>query len=45
MNLDFEAVRIAQEIIKQTSEEIIPVKNGNRKPSKNEVENLVTKSL
>lgn len=45
MNLDFEAVRIAQEIIKQTSEEIIPVKNGLRKPSKNEVENLVTKSL
>jgi hypothetical protein len=45
MNFDLEAVRIAQEIIKQTSEEIIPVKNGNRKPSRNEVENLVTKSL
>lgn len=45
MNLDFEAVRIAQEIIKQTNEEIIPLINGHRKPSKNEVENLVTKSL
>jgi hypothetical protein len=45
MNIDLETVRMAQEIIKQTSEEIIPVKNGHRKPSKNEVENLVTKSL
>ncbi len=45
MNLDLEAVQIAQEIIKQTSEEIIPTNSGNRKPTKNEVENLITKTL
>lgn len=45
MNLDLEAARVAQEIIAETNKEIVPTKEGKKKPTKSEGENLITKAL
>jgi len=45
MNLDREAAKAAQEIIAETNREIVPTKEGRRRTTKSEVENLVTKAL
>ena len=46
MNLDLEAARNSQILINETSEDIIKTgSNNGRKPTKNEVENLITKTL
>ena len=45
MNLDLEAARVAQEIIAETNKEIVPKKEGEKKPTRSEVENLITKAL
>ena len=46
MNLDLEAARNSQILISDTSKGIVETeKNNKRKPTKNEVENLITKTL
>lgn len=46
MNLDLEAARNSQILISDTSKDIVETeKNNKRKPTKNEVENLITKTL
>ena len=46
MNLDLEAARASHKLIEETSKDIVGAENNNRrKPTKNEVENLITKTL
>jgi hypothetical protein len=45
MNLDLEAAKAAPELIADTNREIVPTKEGEKKPTKSEVENLITKAL
>lgn len=45
MNLDLEAAGTAQKIIAETNKEIVSTKEGERKPTKSDVENLITKAL